>query len=126
MLQIDFFHKGNQDEDVTVQFNPEKIESIPMLRENLKWLNLRNVLVTFANRYKGDFYEDCSEEYIDTDAWASDCLSFLWKDESIKDDKGRPYENIMVIMERLTNAYLKEHYELMELRKQQEHTKELW
>ncbi len=121
MLQLDFFH-----DDVNIQINPEESgkEDIIRLRDSLNQFNIRNPLVTFANRYASDFYIDRSEEYVQTDAEMSDLLSEFWKDSPGGDD--RMEQNVMIILSRLLHAYVIEHRELEDLRdKLAEMTEEL-
>ncbi len=114
MLVLDIFqnHKG----DIAVQYNPKKLESIGRLREGLGNYMIENPLVTFSKRYKISFYEKASEDYVQTDAWICDTMGEFWKDS--EKDLGQPAKNVFTILARLSNAYLSEHRELLQLREE--------
>ena len=112
MLVLDIYQ--NAVGDVTVQYNPQQWESIGQLKSILSNYNIENPLVTFSQRHKGEYYNNVSEEYVQADAWVCDTLGKFWK-ESDK-DMGQPSQNALIILQRMTDAYLDEHYELLELR----------
>lgn len=127
MVMMDF--RYDSDGSVNIRFDPEKGDGVsqivdrikPEFRNELKdtgsvlrGYEVQNPLVTFANRYKGDYYKDASEERCQTDAWVCDTLGEFWKDSP--DDRGQYKQGVMKVLARVMEVYLKEHEELMELR----------
>ncbi len=115
MLYFDFLQKANGDVNVQVESN-QNVKS-PRLRDCLKRFEIMNPLITFANRYKGKYYSGYSEDEIQTDAWASDALSVFWKETP--EDTGQDRADVVTIISRMADSYLREHEELLELRERQ-------
>ena len=128
MLVMDILQ--DPDGEVAVRFNPENTESVSVLRnslkpefldalrpafqDSLKGYEIQNPLVTFANRYEGDYYKDLSEDYVQTDAWVCDVLGEFWKES--EDSPGHSKQGVLAVLTRLIKAYLREHEELLALR----------
>ncbi len=128
MILMDFYH--DQDDNIKVSFSPGKDDPLtesagklkPEFRNEdkqgtgieLKAYEIQNPLVTFSQRYKGDYYKDLSDDYVQTDAWVCDTLGEFWKESD--DDPGQWKQSAMTVLARLMEAYLKEHEELLELR----------
>ena len=112
MLYFDFDQTANGDVNVRVESN-QKVKA-PRLRDCLKRFEITNPLITFSNRHKGKYYSGCSEDVIQTDAWASDALSVFWKETP--EDAGQAKADVVTILSRMADIYLKEHDELLYLR----------
>lgn len=112
MLNIDVFQdpQGN----IKVQYNPGDSKDIKALRDCLRLLEIQNPLCSFVVRQDGGFYDNLTEDEIQRDAWVADTLSALWKNAD--DDPGQPQMNAFSVLARMTDAYLVEHEELLELR----------
>lgn len=112
MLNVDIFQdpQGN----IKAQYNTDTPKDIKALQDCLRLLEIRNPLCSFAVRQKGGFYDNLTEYEIQRDAWVADTLSAFWK--KADDDPGQPQMNAFAVLARMTDAYLAEHEELLELR----------
>ncbi len=112
MLNVDVF----QDPQgyIRAQYNPDNPKDIKALRDCLRILEIQNPLCSFVARQEGGFYDNLPEEEIQRDAWVADTLSAFWKNAD--DDPGQPQMNAFSVLTRMTDTFLAEHEELLELR----------
>jgi hypothetical protein len=110
MLIVDTF-KDRQGK-IIVQYNPENADKIQNLRAGLHQYSLKNPLVTFSEHCDGVRFKDYDEETTGEMAWIVDTLGQLWKNN--------PEENVFTILSRMTDAYLCEHEELLDLREEKQ------
>ncbi len=116
MLDIEFFHLPN--DKIAIQYNPEKPESIPALRDSLKRLVVHNPAYTFAQKYKKNGYAGYTEEYVAKDAEISNLLADIWKNTNDERGRSERSQNVMVLLERLTYKYIEQQEEIAKLREE--------
>lgn len=113
MLFIDTYQdpQGN----IKIQYVPNTPKDIKPLRDCLRILEIQNPLCLFAYRHENGYYDKLTEdETQQRDAWIADTLSQFWK--RTEDDPGQPQMNAFSVLARMTNTYLAEHEELLDLR----------
>ncbi len=115
MLEINILQ--SRDGEVNVTFDSKETIKAPRLKDSLKRFEITNPLITFSNRYTGKYYSDRPEDEIQLDAWTCDTLSVFWKESP--EDIGQPKADVMTVLSRMADMYLKEHEELLELRERQ-------
>ena len=112
MLFLDVYQdpQGN----IKTQYVPNTPKDIKPLRDCLRLLEVQNPLCLFAYRQENGYYDKLTEDETQRDAWVADTLSAFWK--KTDDDPGQPRMNAFSVLTRMTDAYLAEHEELLELR----------